>query len=464
MSPGTVDLVAVERRIQEATHAVGRELMAEALKRADATAPEVTINGASWGNRRTQKATYVTVFGEVEVERGIYQETGRGPVAVPLELRLGIVEGRYTPVVARVLSRAIGLMTASEAEGFLQETGVARVSVSTLHRVPRAMAARYEQRREVIEASVRAAHGVPAEATVVQVGLDGVMVPQDGEHAGRRGRKSADPEPPRHEIRYGPPTRQSPASIDDKSGRAWHEASVGTIAFWDRGGRHLGTTYLARMPESRKEALFEQLEEELHHVLALRPELDVAFASDGAPCHWTGLEAMAERLPSSASGQRFFLVDLFHLLERLGKAAALIDGEGTPEAKVRLATWRETLKSFDDGAHRLLKMLRYHRDKETTSDLRAKLQQVIDYLADQTSFGRTRYAEAIAADCPVGTGVVEAAAKTIVSVRMKRAGARFSQHGGQSVLLFRAAVLSDRFVTLSRELETTYTAVVREAA
>ena len=51
---------------------------------------------------------------------------------------------------------------------------------------------------------------------------------------------------------------------------------------------------------------------------------------------------------------------------------------------------------------------------------------------------------------------IEAAAKTIVGVRMKRAGARFTQHGGQTVMLFRAAALSERFDSLHRELHATY--------
>jgi hypothetical protein len=70
------------------------------------------------------------------------------------------------------------------------------------------------------------------------------------------------------------------------------------------------------------------------------------------------------------------------------------------------------------------------------------------------------YAEAKRRNYPVGTGVTEAAAKTLVNTRMKRAGARYSQHGGQTILLFRAATLSDRFDALHQELHSTYTAKI----
>jgi hypothetical protein len=41
--------------------------------------------------------------------------SGRGRALIPLDLRLGIVEGRYTPLVARVANRAIASMAAGAA-------------------------------------------------------------------------------------------------------------------------------------------------------------------------------------------------------------------------------------------------------------------------------------------------------------------------------------------------------------
>jgi len=186
------------------------------------------------------------VFGVVEIERSIYQQAGRGKVAVPLDLRLGIVEGAYTPRMARIMTRAAAVMTDEDAADFLAEVGAAVVSKSTISRVPRAIAARYEQRRPVIEAAIRSQEPIPEGAVTVQVALDGVMVPQDGEHTKPRGRKTEDPEPPRHEQRYGPVLLKGPAANDGSLGRAWHEGSVGTLAFLDAEGRRLHTIYLAR--------------------------------------------------------------------------------------------------------------------------------------------------------------------------------------------------------------------------
>jgi hypothetical protein len=459
----SMDIVALERQVRELVKAVACETMGEVMQHADETAPEVVINGARWGNRRSTKASYETLFGTIELTRGTYQQAGRGHVAVPMDLRLGIIEGRYTPTTARVMSRAVGLMTAEEAEGLLGEVGLAQVSVSTLHRIPRAMAARHEQRRDTIDAAVREQEVIPTDAATVQAALDGVMVPQDGEHTRARGRKTEEPAPARHEARYGPVGMDAPAANDGKLGRPWHEASVGTLAFYDAEGRHLRTIYLGRMPEVRKATLVGQLDKELSTVLAERPELNICFASDGALTNWDALEGIAAKLPATACGTRIFLVDLYHVAGYLGTAAGIVAGEGTPEAKALTSQWRETMRLFDDGTHRVLKTLRYHRDQQTTESKREALQDVIDFIANQALHKRTQFAQALDQHFPVGTGVTEAAAKTLVNVRMKRAGSRFSQHGGQTVLLFRSAILSERFDALSRELERTYTATVEAA-
>jgi hypothetical protein len=396
------------------------------------------------------------------VNRSTYQRGGGGKVAVPLELRLGIVERRYTPQVARLLARAIALMPSEEAEGWLQEAGVAAVSRSTLDRIPKAVAARYERDREAIEKALREEDEVPDAAVVVQVSLDGVMVPQDGEHAKRRGRKAKVAQPARHEQRYEAPVAPVPADQDGASGRAWHEAFVGTAAFWDADGEHLKTTYIGRMPESGHETVAVTLDDELSSVLAERPDLDVSFASDGDALQWTQLEGIAAGLPHNKRRRVTFNLDFWHACSYLHDAAVAALGD-TADAKVQVDQWKATLKEYSDGAARVLKSLRYFRDRAKPV-ARDKLDASIGFLARQAAAGRMNYKKSLDWGHPIGTGPVEAAAKTLVNVRLKRAGCRYDQHGGQTILTFRASVLSQRFDQLWRHLHRTYQAPLREAA
>jgi hypothetical protein len=278
-----------------------------------------------------------------------------------------------------------------------------------------------------------------------------------------RGRTTDAPAPARHEARYGADPTVHPQHDDGAAGRAWHEASVGTLSFWDAEGEHLRTIYLAQMPESGKATLCEGLTDELLAVVAERPELRLTFASDGARAHWTALEAMAAKLPAEASGERAFVLDFFHAAEYLTAAANEAYGEGTPQAKIEAAHWRETLREHPEGAARVLASLRYHRARASSEAAAEELDSIISYLAANANAGRMGYAAVKGEGLPIGTGVTEAAAKTLISVRMKRAGARYSQHGGQTILLFRSALLSQRFEALSEHLEATYRATLQAA-
>ena len=436
LEPDAVDLDVVERRVQELANAWGRVQMARAMKRADTDAPEVDIDGRRWGNRRLHLGEYHTVFGHFTLERSVYQQSGRGRVAIPMDLRLGIVEGMYTPRMARVATRAIALMPEEEAAHFLAEVGTATLSNSTLGRLPRAIAARYELNRPVIAAAVRARDVIPDEAVTVQAGIDGVMVPQDREHTQPRGRKTKTPEPPRHEQRYGPTGSEGPRSGDGTLGRSWHEAAVGTLAFFDADGERLRTIYLARMPEPHKATLVGELELELTSVLQERPALNVVFASDGAEPQWRALDAIESRLPANRTGHTMKLVDAFHVAEYVKKAANAIEGVDTGDAKVLAAKWRETIKEKEGGAESVIRSMRAQLPSIRGKSARADLQSAVTYIDRQRALGRMAYLEAQKRKYPIGTGVTEAAGKTIVTVRMKRAGARFSQHGGQTVSSF----------------------------
>jgi len=459
-----LDLLAEERRVQELSNGWAREAMAEVLRRADTTAPEVEIAGQRWGNRRIHRGEYHTTFGPMTIERSVYQQSGRGRVAIPVDLQLGIIEGTYTPRMARIATRAIALMPEDEAAAFLSEVGIGAMSGSTVGRLSRSLAARYENDRPRIAEIVRSQDAIPQGAQTVQVSLDGVMVPQDGEYAKPRGRETESTEPPRYETRYGPVGRDAPADHDHTAGRSWHEAGVGTLAFFDADGERLRTIYVARMPEAHKATLAAELEAELGAVLSERHDMNIVFASDGAEPQWQTLEAIESRLPDSFTGHTMKLVDAFHVAEYLQKAANAIFGTDTGDAKVQAATWREMIKEQKDGPERVLRSMRARLPQVRGTTAKKELSSAITYVARQHSLERMQYVDAQKRDYPIGTGVTEAAAKTIVGTRMKRAGARFSQHGGQTVMLFRAALLSQRFDALHRELHATYTKPVALAA
>lgn len=459
MSPHNFDCLELERGVMKVVMELGLGMMKEVFRRADEEAPEVMVNGSRWGNRTVVKGTYTTKFGSFTQDRSGYQQSGRGRVLFPVDLRLGLVEGRYTPGIARVMAHTIAQMPPEDGEEYLRELGLAHVSKSTLHRIPQDMAALYERDRVVIEAVVRGESRIPEGTHTVQVGMDGVMVPMDSEDIKPRGRKTAKPQVARHERHYGP-TAPSPADHDGKKGVAYHEASVGTLSYYDAEGDRLSTVYLARMPEYRKETLAAMLEAELTAIVQDCPTIEVALASDGAVTHWELLSGMQQRLPARTRSRQ--LLDFCHGEKYLFDAAKLVEAD-EGDATALADGWRSNLRHRLDGPNMVIRALRYRRDACESEDRREELDTIIEFFTEHHRHGRLAYKQAENDACPIGTGTTEAAAKTVVNIRMKRAGARYTPHGGQTILCFRTALLSGRFDLTMREIGARYSAEVMAA-
>jgi hypothetical protein len=441
-------MMQLETEIRGDLDVIGREAMGQAFKAADFDEPEVLINGIQHSRVRRYKEPVHTSFGSVEVEKTSYRKDQQAPPVAAMDKALGLVEGGYTPKCAKILCLLTALAVREDVVKIVGEFGGMTMGSATIYRVPQIVMARYEvQRKELdIDKQVRERSPVPPEAAIVQFGMDGVMVPQDGEHCDPRGRTpSGDPAPPRHEQTVGT-MPASPRDDDGKEGIAWHEASVGTMAFFDKDGNHLQTTYLGRMPEALKATLEETLTDEAKHIGTIRPDLLPVFASDGAEGQWSALARIRLALPGTMQARAFDLLDLFHMGDHLQDAADVIYGKGSPRARVARVEWIETLKAYEDGLDRVRQCLRNHVRQTTRKKVRKEVNTVLTYLKNN----RLRAAYKLAEDnkLPLATGPTEAAAKSLVGVRMKRSGARYSQHGGQTILTLLAAHKSGRFDAL----------------
>ena len=292
-------------------------------------------------------------------------------------------------------------------------------SSSSLDRLPKRLSEHWEEAREQFEDDLRSVEPVPREATVIGLSLDGVQVPmKDGERTKKRSQESKRP--------------QGPAGF--------REVGCGTVSLYDGDGERLETTRFARMPEGKKQTLKEQLRAEVESILAARPDLTVVALSDGAEDHWRFIEELRTDL---ALGERFErAVDLFHVLERVQKALNAYHGEGTPEAKAAFSECRIWLREKSDGAQRVLRALRYRRDRvhgEAKKTIIAQIQYI------QKRVDLMRYEHLLALKLPVGSGVVEAACKTLAAERMKRSGMSWRDDGGQAILTLRSLIQSRRW-------------------
>jgi hypothetical protein len=409
-----VDLGAFERELHELFAAAEAEAMGEELERFDLDAPELVIDGVA--HRRVLRCaqTYMTASGSVSVTRSLYSTRQDGARAVcPMELRAGVVEGFWTPLAARQATWSVVHLTPQESEEMFTLLGGMNPSRSILDRLPKQLSERWEARRTHFEARLRAAERLPEEAAIVAVSLDGVMLPmKDGERQAKRERAAAE-----EKYLCGPFGHK--------------EVGCGALIFYDRFGERLRTLRLARMPESKKATLKEMLSQELSKILEKRPDLRLVKIPDGARDNWTYLGALP---------RGWDVVDFFHAAEHLHAAFAAAYGETSLKCQFQFEKLRHVLRHDPKGVEKVIRALVYQRDCHPRSK---KIAAELRYFRRNRK--RMAYAKLARKKMPIGSGVTEAACKTLVSQRMKRSGMRWQHAGGQAILTLRGWAQSERF-------------------
>ena len=427
-TPPQQDFESFERAVHERFVAAEREVLASELQRLDVDVPAVTIDGRRYQRVLRSPSTYLSAVGPISVERTLYR-AGNEPTVVALEVRAGIIGGHWTPLAARQASVLVARMTPQECADTLRELGNMSPSKSTLDRLPKHLSSRWEEDREAFEEAVRAATvSVPAEARTVAVSLDGVMAPmKDGDRQAKRAAAQA-------------------AGRATKGPAGYREVGCGTVSCYDGEGERLNTLRIGRMPEANKATLKRMLSAEVEAVLGQRPDLEVVKLADGAHDNWSYLDELA---PQAQSSER--LVDFFHAAGQLRKATEAAYGENDAWGRMQYEKHLHVLRHDHGGVERVIRALRYLRDKHRR---RKRLKEVLGYF--RRNRHRMDYAGAAARGLPIGSGVVEAACKTLVTERMKRSGMRWREAGGQAILTLRGWAQSDRFPAAWSLLSATY--------
>ncbi len=168
-------------------------------------------------------------------------------------------------------------------------------------------------------------------------------------------------------------------------------------------------------------------------ILARRPDLKLVKVADGAADNWAYLSSDA--LPSGEEA-----VDFFHASEHLHAAIATVYGDGTHETQFRYATLRDTLRDEDGGIDKIIRALKHLASKHPR---KTSLATELAYFRKHRK--RMRYMELQSKGFMSGSGVVEAACKTLVTQRLKQSGMRWSVSGAQANFTPRGWDQSDRF-------------------
>ena len=419
------DLHTFEQELHRLFVAAEREALSHELACFDLDVPVVEVAGERYHRVLRCASTYTSAVGPVRVERSLYRGTPGEPALCPLELRAGIIEGAWTPWAAQQATWVVAHLTPKEGEELFALFGNMTPSKSTLDRLPKALSVSWEAYRPHFEATLRHQEEIPQEAVAMAVSLDGVMAPmKDGQRQAKR----------QHALTEGK-APSGPAG--------YQEVGCATVSYYDGQGERLLTRRMARMPEGNKATLKSQLTAEVMTALCQRPDLRIVKVADGAADNWTYLSAL---LPFGEE-----VLDFYHAVAHLGDALGAAYGEGTPQYQTRFAALRESLRDTSEGVDTVIGALCRLR---TRYPRRQAIHKALAYFREHRP--RMQYSALRAQHLPIGSGVVEAACKTLVSQRLKRAGMRWRTAGGQAILTFRALCQSDRFERAWQLLGETY--------
>jgi hypothetical protein len=362
--------------------------------------------------------TVATTFGKVRLRRAGYRSTNPGePMVFPLAMHLGIVAGATPALAERVAyyQAEAGATQRRTLQRLKEDHGV-NWGVKKLREVTGCIAeAMAVDRHEVqvdklLQMLEEAWKSSGRHKPVLSVGRDGISI--------------------------GVPVRH---------GTIFEVASAATVTVLDRRGRRVGTVYLAYMPESKQPTMSEHLTRLVQEVLQRwqQPLPRLCYVTDAGDNETTYYKTVLRRMRHPRTGQRLSWVrvlDYYHASTRLWTMAEALFGSG-PKAAAWVRRMQKLLKKLQ-GIRRVLNSASVLRSRHQlrSNARRAAFTKAYAYLRERTGF--MQYALYEKHGLPLGSGVTEAACKTIYTQRLKLSGMRWKKAGAQTILHLRVVLLS----------------------
>lgn len=369
-----------------------------------------------------------TRFGTIALERIRYEPCDGDlglPSLFPLEMRLGIVSGKATIALADRLGQWTAQHTQETVHRLLQEEHHVSWSVTTIRKIMADLSAElapltHQAQVEHLLKLLQQAHDSKGpHRPVLTVGRDGIFVP---------------------------------LCKDTK----YREAATATVAVLDRSGRRLGTVYLGHMPEPGQGTLSQQLTALLTAVMNgwQGPLPRLQYVTDGGhhPSEYFATVLQTMLHPGTGKPLEWeWVVDYYHACLYVTKLAEALFGKDTKEAASWAAKMRRWLKEKKSGILRVLHSAAAHAWRlEFTPVEQKAYDDAYQYLQTRRSF--MDYWWCRKRGLAIGSGITEAACKTLFTQRFKQSGMKWSLEGGQVVVDLRVIWISK----LWREVFTTY--------
>ncbi len=377
-------MLEMEESIQSAVNSVGTFATGEALKKFDTTGAPIQIGSIRMTSKGTVRKCYETPYGTVDVARHVYQTSSGGSTYCPLDERARIVISS-TPHFARQVSSKYSRLSAQEVMEDLTMNHGRPVVRSFLQNVVDVVGSIAQATEEdwMYETPMQ-----DETVTTVSLSLDGtcILMRDDG----------------------------------------YREAMTGTISLYNQEGERLHTIYLGASPEHGKAKFLDRLEREIYHIKLQYPQATYVGIADGARINWDFLERHTT----------YQILDFYHATEYLTDASRAVYPIG--QRKDWLTNACHRLKHDKNAVCDLLEEMKKIPTDRVSDEVISKLKAAITYFTNQGH--RMKYDEYREMSMPIGSGVTEAACKTLVKQRLCKSGMKWKNQGVSMVLQLRALV------------------------
>ena len=382
-------MLTSEENIQHSLNEVGCIATKAALKYLDTDGSAIEMAGSVMRTKGEQPKAYQTPYGEVVVERHVYQCSGGGKTYCPLE-REGRIIITSTPLFAKQVSSKLAYGSARDVQRDLGENHSRKVAVSYIQRLCEAVAS-------IIEAKEESWNYVPPQMDVeihsVAIGLDGTCM-----------------------------------LLCDTG---WREAMVGTVSLYDAEGSRQHTIYIGATPEYGKAIFLERLEREIKRTKARYPQATYIGIADGAASNW-------QFLTRHTSEQ---VLDFYHATGYLGAVAVALHPKDLSQRQQWLDQNCHALKHDPGAATQLYqKMQQISQSQHPPQAIQDNLMAAVTYFHNHLH--QMNYAFYGDSNYPIGSGVTEAACITVIKQRLCCSGMRWKETGAAVVLSLRTLVLT----------------------
>ena len=415
----------VEREVFRALLALGRTLLRQFLqhKGVGDYGPTLSVDtGEPLPRGALTSRPYLSIFGEVAIERYVYGAAAAGQA--PLDGELNLPEWKYSYLLQEWGLHFTTKESFHEAGHTLAQILGLDPGVRTLERLSEKVAPGVEEFRAALPPPPPAEEAALLVATVDCKGVPLLRPPGTKSKKGKR-RAKGEKKNKKKMACVGAVYTIDPfvRTVDD----ILDEVQRQECAL--KRPRPVHKRVQAELLAG-KEPLFASLAQQVAQRHG-EPAQKVLFLSDGERRLWT----LQQKFLPDAIG----ILDLWHVMEYLWKGAQVFYPEQSPQAEAWVTHRLQMLLEGKVG--RVIGGLKQMQAKQALKGTAKKtLTRVITYFHNNRA--HMGYDEYIAQGYPIGSGVAEGACRHLVKDRMERTGMRWAEAGAQAMLDLRSTYLN----------------------